>query len=60
MIASMPQKREAMEKGEEEEIRSKGTALDASNQRELKSCNRSKKHPWAVNSRNVGGKGKGK
>lgn len=54
----MPQKRELMEEGEEEEIRSKGTALDASNQRELKSCNRSKKHPWAVNSRSVRGEGK--
>lgn len=55
MIASMPQKRAAMEEGEEEEIRSKGTALDAYHQRELNSCNRSKKHPWVVKSRRVGG-----
>lgn len=51
MIASMPQKRAAMEEGAEEEIRSKGTALDAYHQRELNSCNRSKKHPWVVKSR---------
>lgn len=55
MIASMPQKRAAMEEGEEEEIRSKGTALDAYHQRELNSCNRSKEHPWVVKSRRVGG-----
>lgn len=55
MIASMPQKRAVMGEGEEEEIRSKGTALDAYHQRELNSCNRSKKHPWVVKSRRVGG-----
>lgn len=37
--------------GREREIRVKGTVLDAYHQRELKSCNRSKKHPWAVKSR---------
>lgn len=48
------------EEGEEEEISSKCTVLDAYNQRELNSCNRSKKHPWVVKSRNVGGESKGK
>lgn len=51
----MPQKRAAMEEGAEEEIRSKGTALDAYHQRELNSCNGSKKHPWVVKSGRVGG-----
>lgn len=32
------------------EIRVKGTVLDAYHQRELRSCNRRKKHPWAVKS----------
>lgn len=32
--------------------------LDAYHQRELKSCNRSKKHPWAGKSKS-GGRGKG-
>lgn len=30
--------------------------FDAYHQRELKSCNRSKKHPWAVKSRSEGGR----
>lgn len=47
-----------MEEGEEEKIRSKGTALDAYHQREFNSCNRSKKHPWVVKSRYVGVKAK--
>lgn len=34
--------------------------LDAYHQRELKSCNRSKKHPWAVNRGSGGGEGNGK
>lgn len=46
--------------GEEEEIRRRGTALDAYHQRELNSSNRSKKHPWVGKGGNVGGEGKGK
>lgn len=34
--------------GKEREIRGKASVLDAYHQRELRSCNRSKKHPWAV------------
>lgn len=40
--------------GRKREIRVKGSVLmivQAYHQRELKSCNRSKKHPWAVKSR---------
>lgn len=34
--------------GKEREIRGEASVLDAYHQRELRSCNRSKKHPWAV------------
>lgn len=46
----------------EREIRVKGTVLDAYHQRELKWCNRSKEHPWAVKSRSgwVEGNAQGK
>lgn len=54
-----PEKRGNRE-GEEEEIRRRGTALDAYHQRELNSSNRSKKHPWVGKGGNVGGEGKGK
>lgn len=52
------QQKKGMQREEEEEIRSKGAALDAYHQRELNSCNRSKEHPWVVKSGNVGGEGK--
>lgn len=48
------------EREREREIRGKGNVLDAYHQRELKSCNRSKKHPWAVKSRSGGGEGNAK
>lgn len=45
IISLVPQRRGKEEA--EREIMVKGTVLDAYHQRELKSCNRTKKHPWA-------------
>lgn len=58
----MQQQRETEEEEAEKgrEIRGNGTMLDAYHQRELKSCNSSKKHPWAEKSRSGGGEGNGK